>query len=727
MDDSVPTSRRPVNILVVDDLREQHLVMRTILDELEENVIAVASGRDALKAVLEQTFAVILLDVNMPGMDGLETASLLRSYRRTANTPIIFITAYVDEAEMKRGYSLGAVDYISSPVVPEILRSKVRVFVEMHRMHDELLERGAEREAFARAEAGRAAAERARHRADFLASSSHVLTRSLEVDTTLQRIVELASAELADMVLVAVTGVGDATTGVAWRSLKRGGLPGPDFAGFRSGTLAAAFPSVNRFVRDLLDGSAADDPPLAADFVTAHASGGALTDGIQRVSAFALLTANQKGVILLCSSGDFVSDDQTTLVKEFVSRAAIALENATLFTAIRDGDRRKNEFLAMLAHELRNPLAPIANAAAVMRSARPGDTDVLRWAGEIVGTQVEHMVRIVEDLLDVARIARGTVAMRKERISLSTVIGRAVETSRPHFIRRAQTLTCDEEAADTVIDGDVVRLAQIVSNLLNNASKFTPQGGHISLSTRFAEGSASITVADDGEGIDPAFAPYVFELFAQADTSLHRPQGGLGIGLTLVRHLTELHGGSVICKSAGRGRGAEFVVRLPAMVAERSPAALAPVVHLNRKPAVRVLVVDDLAASAESLEALLAIHGYIVKCAADGEVALRTAAEMRPAVVILDIGLPGMSGYEVARRLRQDEASRDCLIIALSGYGQDEHVRRAMEAGVDHYLVKPADLSVLLDILATSERGCGPGDKAVRLQPRSDASPHRTT
>jgi signal transduction histidine kinase/DNA-binding response OmpR family regulator len=713
MDISVPTSRQPVNILVVDDMREQHVVMRTILEELQENVITVGSGRDALKAVLEKTFAVILLDVNMPGMDGFETASLLRSYRRTAGTPIIFVTAYVDEAEMTRGYSLGAVDYMSSPVVPEILRSKVRVFVEMHRMNMALLTRAAEREAFLLAEAGRAVAERARQRADFLATASHVLTRSLEIGITLQRIVELASTELADIAVVAVTGTGDLPMETTSRSAARDGSAAPDLAGLKSKTFAMTFPSVSRFVDQLLHASAEDESRSADDFLTETAAGNAPGEGFQRVSAFPLLTGNQKGVILLCSYAAAISDAQMTLSREFVSRAAIALENALLFSAIRDGDRRKNEFLAMLAHELRNPLAPIANAAAVMRSARPGDADVMRWAGEIIGTQVEHMVRIVEDLLDVSRIARGAVTLRKELVPLSVVIGRAVETSRPHLIRRAQNLTCDEGAVDTVVNGDVVRLAQIVSNLLNNASKFTPQGGHISLSTRFSAGTASITVADDGEGIDPAFMPHIFELFAQADTSLHRSQGGLGIGLTLVRHLTELHGGRVECRSDGLGKGTEFAIRLPGAMAEHNGAALAPVVHLNRKQAIRVLIVDDIAASAESLEALLNIHGYIVRCAGDGESALLAAAEIRPDVVVLDIGLPGMSGYEVARRLRKDPVCADCLIIALSGYGQEDHIRRAVEAGVDRYLVKPADPSALLDAIAASEHGHGSDDMAI--------------
>ena len=705
MDNAVVSSRQPLNILVVDDLPQQHVVMRTILEELGENVITVASGREALKAVLERPFAVILLDVNMPGMDGLETASLLRTYRRTARTPIIFVTAYIDESEMERAYSLGAVDYISAPVVPEVLRSKVKVFVEMHRMHHELLSRAEEREAIARAEAGRAAAERARQRADFLAAASHALTRSLEIDATVQRIAELASSELADMAFVAVRGIGEFSTGLTVKSARRDDDDAPDFDAFQSGALARFFPDASRFVHRLLHEDDADGEPAADESVSEAVEEGPVAQGIRRVSAFPLLTGNQKGVVVLCSSQITIQPEQITLCQEFVSRASIALENALLFSTIRDGDRRKNEFLAMLAHELRNPLAPIANAAAVMRSAKEGDAQVLRWASEIVGTQVEHMVRIVEDLLDVSRIARGTVALRQAPVALSMVIGRAVETSRPHLIRRSQTLTCDEEAVDIIVNGDVVRLAQIVANLLNNSSKFTPQGGHISLSTRFADGTATITVAVDGQGIDADFLPRVFDLFAQADGSLHRSLGGLGIGLTLVRHLTELHGGSVRCRSEGLGKGSEFTVQLPGTVAERTAPALAPVVHLNRKAAMRVLVVDDLVASAESLEALLTIHGYIVRCAMDGASALRAAADMRPDVVVLDIGLPDMTGYELAAYLRQGTACRDALIIALSGYGQEENIRQAMEAGVDHYLVKPADLSALLDLLTSHDDG----------------------
>jgi signal transduction histidine kinase len=702
--DHVTGLKPPVDILVVDDLPQQQVVMRTVLEQLGENVIIVGSGREALKAVLERAFAVILLDVNMPGMDGLETASLLRGYRKTATTPIIFVTAYVDEAEMKRGYALGAVDYISSPVVPEILRSKVKAFVEMHRMHEALLSRAEEREAFARAEAGRAAAERARQRADFLASASQVLTRSLEIDTTLQRIVELVAGEFAETAFVAIRRTGESGGELFTRSAVRGQLAGPDFAEFRSTILATCFPDAADYLDRLLgDGTTTGHPPGEAPVLETLGLP-KVTSGIRRISIFPLVTGSLSGAVVLCSFDiDAATPERNTLLQELMSRAAIAVENALLFSTIRDGDRRKNEFLAMLAHELRNPLAPIANAAAVMRSAKADDAKVLRWASDIVGTQVEHMVRIVEDLLDVSRIARGTVTLRKDPVPLSVVMGRAVETSRPHLIRRAQTLTCDEAAPDAIVEGDVVRLAQVVSNLLNNASKFTPDGGHISVSTRSEAGWATITVADDGQGIDEKFLPHVFELFAQADTSLHRSLGGLGIGLTLVRHLTELHGGTVRCTSEGIGRGAQFVIRLPATAGSQNVPTRAPVVHLNRKAATRALVVDDLLASAESLDALLTLNGFSVKCAADGGSALRIAREMLPDIVVLDIGLPDMTGYELAKRLRTDGPCADALIIALSGYGQEEYIRHAAEAGIDHYLVKPADVGALVDLMAAHE------------------------
>ena len=706
-----------VNILVVDDVPKQHVVLRSVLEELGENVVAVESGRAALAAVLEQEFAVILLDVNMPGMDGFETASLLRGYRRTSGTPIIFITAYVDEKEMARGYSLGAVDYISSPVVPEILRAKVRVFVDMYRMRSELVARAAEREALAKAQAQRAAAEQARYRADFLARASQALTRSLEVDATVARIVELPVPSLADVALLVFTaGEALAPKTVAW--IANNAFAGPsDYA--VGGLVGHAVPMSN--VDELVSRALATAQPVSLQVDHQPFLGTWSDDGIYRelaldldeLTAYPLLIDGaQPCAIVLGKRRSSERVDDAMITREFVSRAAIALENAILFSTIRDGDRRKNEFLAMLAHELRNPLAPIVNAVAVMRSARSSDAHMLRWASDIIGTQAEHLVRIVDDLLDVSRIARGVVALRSEPVLLSSVIERAVATSGPHYARRSQTL--EQEACDVevVLEGDIVRLSQVVANLLNNASKFSPPGGRVRISTRFDGEIASIEVADEGDGIDPAFLPHVFELFAQGQTSLDRSQGGLGIGLTLVRHLTEMHRGTVHCESEGMGKGCRFTVSLPGRVAHGGEER-ANVVQIRKSRGLRVLIVDDMAAAAESLEALLRVHGHQVQHACDGREALARMRTFLPDVVLLDIGLPGMTGFEVAQAIRADEATSGCLIVAVSGYSQEEHRRRALEAGVDHYLVKPADLDALLDLIDTRAESIATDDGAA--------------
>ncbi|WP_321899273.1 ATP-binding response regulator [Paraburkholderia heleia] len=694
-----------VNILVVDDIPEQRFVLRSVLEELGENIVAVSSGRAALRAVLEQEFAAILLDVNMPGMDGFETASMMRSYRRTARTPIIFITAYVDDNEMTRGYALGAVDYISSPVVPEILRAKVRVFVDMYRMRNQLIAHAAEREALAKAEVQRAAAEQARFRADFLARASQALTRSLEVDDTVARIVELPVPTLADAaVLVFTPGEGQAPQTIACVANSAWGEP-------RWGAAATlqhrvlSLPELDMLVREALStGQPARLPIDGRPILACTQEDGTCCEvplDLREMTAYPLLTgAAQPCTIVLGIHRSSERNDDASVTHEFVSRAAIALENALLFSAIRDGDQRKNEFLAMLAHELRNPLAPIVNAVAVMRRARPTDSQVLRWGSEIIGTQAEHLVRIVDDLLDVSRIARGVVTLRTEPVLLSSVIDRAVETSGPNYTARSQTLTRDEPGVAIVIDGDIVRLSQVVANLLNNASKFTPPGGSVHISTAHDGAMASIVVSDEGDGIDPVFLPHVFDLFAQGQTSLDRAQGGLGIGLTLVRHLTEMHRGSVQCQSDGRGKGSRFTVRLPArLVVDEAIESRPNVVPIRRAQGMRVLIVDDMAATAESLEAFLRIYGHQVERAADGAAALTQAKVFLPDVVLLDIGLPGMNGFDVAHRLRTDDALPQSLIIAISGYSQEEHRLRAADAGIDHYLVKPADLNALIGII----------------------------
>lgn len=693
-----------VSILVVDDLASQHVVLRTVLEGPDQEVVTVSSGRQALKAVLQQEFAVILLDVNMPEMDGFETASMLRSYRRTASTPIIFVTAYVDDAEMARGYSLGAVDYISSPVVPEILSAKVRVFVQMYRMNRELLARAAQREELARAEAQRASADQARQRADFLAHVSHLLTRSLDVETTLSRILDTSVPALADAACVYLELDGEPSP----RTLLHCGPAVHALIDPRSVQMREIIAPLEQFfvlAKQTVDAGESLACRGGSNGIFGWATGsGERTEAVEfeEVGFHPLLSgAERKAVIAFGVVRRDENHQPAPVVTEFVSRASIALENAFLFSALRDEDRRKNEFLAMLAHELRNPLAPISNAVSVMKSTEPGDAKVMTWATGIIGTQLDHMVRIVDDLLDVSRIARGAVALQRKPLSLRVVIDRAVETSRPHFAARSQTFSCEACPNDLIVEGDVVRLTQVVANLLNNASKFTPPGGRINLSTGYSDGTAIITVTDDGEGIEPKLLPRVFDLFTQGDSALDRAQGGLGIGLTLARHLTELHGGSIRCWSGGRGRGAKFTVELPASIATDEPAAVADVLPLRRKRDVRVLVVDDSVASTESLKIFLELHGHEVQCAHDGVSALALAKKFVPQVAVLDIGLPGMNGYDVAKVIRADAVLKNCMLIALSGYGQDEDRRKSKSAGIDHHLIKPADLTLLIELIAT--------------------------
>jgi signal transduction histidine kinase/DNA-binding response OmpR family regulator len=670
------------NILVVDDLHEKHIVFRSILEELGQNIISARSGQEALRYILEMEFAVILLDVNMPDIDGLETASLIRQYKKSAQTPIVFITAYVDDLHAKRGYALGAVDYIPSPVVPEVLRSKVRVFVELYRMNQQLQVQAAQREALARSEAAREAAESAIHRADYLAEASQLLSRSLSIEDTVGAMFDVAVPMLADRAVLAL-----ATDGTVTRVESH---PQP------VGDAPEALPAG---VREALDRALE-----RKEFELWH-------EGDQAAAVCPLLAGGSaRGALILLAPYEYMDSARVALAKEVASRASIAMENARLYTAVQEADRRKNEFLAMLAHELRNPLAPIRNAVHIMQG---GDVSqaTTNWARDVIGRQADHMARLIDDLLDVSRIVQGKVVVKPEKLSLSALVERAVEASSPRLAGHDQHLHIELPTDSVVLNGDPVRLAQVLSNLINNASKFSGSGKQITLSACFANGEVKISVRDQGAGIDPAFLPHIFELFAQADQSLDRSQGGLGIGLTLVKHLVELHGGRVSVKSAGVGLGTEMIVQLPARIAAASDAPPEPrspkPVATGKMPA-RILVVDDLAASAETLMTLLEMEGFEVKVASEGMAALRIAQEFRPDVVLLDIGLPGMNGFEVAHRLRTQPESREALLIALTGYGEAESRSRSAQAGFDFHMVKPADVNLLLSMLANPQQSRKP-------------------
>jgi PAS domain S-box-containing protein len=369
--------------------------------------------------------------------------------------------------------------------------------------------------------------------------------------------------------------------------------------------------------------------------------------------------------------------------------------------ALRLADRRKDEFLAMLAHELRNPLAPIRNAVQLLKMQ--GATDPkLAWSLNVIDRQVTHMTLLLDDLLDVARIMHGKIALKAECFELTDIVNNAIETSRPLIESRGQELIISQTATSQWIEGDHVRLAQVLSNLLNNAAKYTSEGGKITLSVTRDGSDAIIEVRDTGIGISPDILPHVFDLFTQADRSLAHSQGGLGLGLTLVRRLVEIHGGTVTAASAGIGKGSSFMVRLPALLMESSTTESVLTKSALPMPNLRILVVDDYADAAESLAMLLQTEGHEVETADCGMKAIEQAQVFHPQVVLLDIGLPDLDGYEVAKRLRVLPETRDAILIALTGYGQTEDHERSQSAGFNHHLLKPLDFEKLSGLLASS-------------------------
>ena len=365
----------------------------------------------------------------------------------------------------------------------------------------------------------------------------------------------------------------------------------------------------------------------------------------------------------------------------------------------READRRKDEFLATLAHELRNPLAPIRNATSVLKLAY-NDREAFEQATETIERQLGQLVRLIDDLLDASRISRGKLELRRERVELAPIIHQAVETCRPMAECANHEVTVTLPPQPVYLDADPVRLSQVVCNLLNNACKFVGQGGRISLTAERHDNDVVIAVKDNGIGIPPDKLDCIFEMFSQVDQSLERSHGGLGIGLTLARRLVELHGGSIEARSEGIGQGSEFVVRLPVAVDRAPTPPEEPDDEIKPSGKRRILVVDDNRDSAESLAMLLRLTGNETSVAYDGEEAVEAAARQRPDVILLDIGLPKLNGFDACRRIRENRWAKNVLIIALTGWGQEEDRRKSAEAGFDGHLVKPVDHAELMRLLA---------------------------
>lgn len=393
----------------------------------------------------------------------------------------------------------------------------------------------------------------------------------------------------------------------------------------------------------------------------------------------------------------------TGIVRDITERKQLEQGLRQRVEELAEADRRKSEFLAILSHELRNPLAPIRTAVEILRTRGPTDAD-LQWPTDVIDRQVQHLGRLVHDLLDLSRISRGKIDLYRECLPISAVVSGALETSRPNIEANGHELTVSEPLDPLFVDGDLTRLAQAVANLLNNAAKYTPRGGHIWLSAEPQAGAVVLRVRDNGNGIPAEMISSIFDMFTQVDTSLERKTGGLGIGLTLARQLVDLHGGSIEAHSPGLGQGSEFIVRLP----QAPPELMRPRDHYPGQqkpasqiasPARRILVVDDNKDAADSFAKLMELNGHEVRKAHDGLEAIDVAASFRPDVVLLDIGLPKLNGYEAARRIRGEPWGKNMMLVAVTGWGQEEDRQRSQEAGFDHHLVKPVKAAAINELL----------------------------
>lgn len=692
----------PVKILIVDDVPERLVAMQAILDELGQNVVQADSGREALRLLLQQEFAVILLDVNMPGMDGFETASLIRQRKRTEHVPIIFVTGFADETHVSRGYSLGAVDYILTPVVPEILRAKVSVFVDLYNKAEVIKLQASQEVELAREQVARAAAEAANRRAALLSEVSRLLTHSLDYRDTIANVGRAVVPALASWCELNMLADG--------ASPARREVFGHD----------ASLP----FLTD--DVAASDDRDLQAAREQAISTGHVVQtrheppsignqddqrsrSAVQAWSyAFTVpLVARGKtlGTMTIypsAASPEHLPAD-SELLESLAARSAIAIDNARLYSEIREAERRKDEFLALLGHELRNPLAAVSGAVELLPMLQVGDDSFQDVCG-LLKRQVGLMRRMVDDLLDVARITSGRVELRKEILSVERPMTQAVELARPVIDARQHQLELIPAQQALHVEGDPTRLGQVLANLLINAAKYTEPGGRITFSVAGEDNQVVFRVKDSGIGLGPELLPHVFDLFVQGDRSIDRAEGGLGIGLTLVQGLAHMHGGRVTVSSPGVGQGSEFAVYLPAVPSMAVDPTVAEGMAARPTAAKRVLIVEDQDSVAKMTRSLLTALGHEARIATNGYDALALVGEYAPQAVLLDIGLPGMNGYEVARRMWALLGHDTPLLIAVTGYGQPDDRERSREAGIDHHLVKPLDIKVLNGLLADAEQ-----------------------
>jgi len=668
----------PVNILIVDDEPKNLTVLESLLNDPSYRLVRAESANQALLALVVEEFALLILDIRMPGMTGFELAQMIKERKKTSLVPIIFLTAYYsDDLHVLEGYDTGAVDYLHKPVNPVILRSKVAVFAEMHRKN-RLCDRS-NRALLAEVTQRCRVEEQLRELNDTLERRVTERTEALrEIDERMRLATEATGVGIWQWNVI--------TNQVRWDAQMfriYGITPTPDGIVQYSDWSGSVLPE------DL-----AEQEQVLQDTVTRCGSS-RREYRIQRRDNRECHNIESVETIRRNAQGE---------VEWVVGTNLVVTERKQWEQAQQDADRRRDEFLALLAHELRNPLAPIRNSLELMKLAR-GNADQIERARAIIERQVIQMVRLVDDLLDVSRIARDRLELRQERVELALIVQQAVEVCHPHCEHAGHEITLALPPEPIFLHADPTRLVQVFGNLLTNACKFTQPGGCICLTVERQGHEVAITVKDTGIGIAPEMLSKVFDLFTQIDSSLERTKGGLGIGLSLAKRLSELHGGTVTAHSEGPDRGSEFVVRLPIM--EEIPQPAPPTLGASTLGAPtpttprRILVVDDNQDAAATLAMLLDLGNHQTRMAHDGLEAVQQAEAFRPAVILLDIGLPKMNGYDACRAIREQPWGQDIVIIALTGWGKEEDRRKSKAAGFDGHMVKPVDYPAFMKLLAT--------------------------
>ena len=660
-------ANEPINILLVDDEARNLTALETVLDDPDYRLIKAGSADEALMALVAHEFALLILDIQMPGMNGFELAAMIKSRKKTASVPIIFLTAYYSEEQhVNEGYVTGAVDFLHKPINTVVLRSKVSVFADLHRKtRDNIL---------ANQSLVLEIAERRRAQEEL-----RILNEELERRVR-ERTAELTESESRFRALAEEMPHFVWETDPAGRTTYRNGrwlaYSGQD-AGAPNSWLELVHPEeASRMT------AAWECALVGGEESEWYCRNRRAGDGEYRwfhVKA-AAVRGTQGGIV------------------RWVGTSTDIHEQRKAQEALHEADQRKDDFLAMLGHELRNPLAAIRHAVKI--SQESADCESQRWSGEVIDRQSNQLARMVDDLLDVERINRGRIELRTAPVTLDAVLRSAIQAVQPMMEHKGHVLTSNLKGPLRV-QGDADRLEQIFVNLLNNAVKYTPEGGEIRVMAEEEAGSAVIRISDNGVGIPQEILPHVFDLFTQARTTLDRAQGGLGIGLTVVRTLVELHGGSVAVESGPQIPGTKLTVNLPVInETPTEPTAGLPLPSPTAVPLnLRVLIVDDHVDAAQTMERLLKRRNCQVLVAHDGPSGLVAAQQFHPDVLLLDLGLPGFDGYELARNLLSDPHCSQSLFIAISGYAQESDVERSRAAGFTHHFAKPVNLNQLMEAI----------------------------